>query len=157
MRVLASEADSVVEGGGDRELTFWRNYFFHCAFTRYEAGLSVDEIWSDQPIAAANDESSQVTERSAATSVEETTITFEPKTAGDNETVTVPAEQVEQEVEAESRAPLFGSPIPLEEENPEGGDNLRDGSSDYEMVGETMEDGGEMDELEAEIARELED
>ena len=26
---------------------FWRNYFFHCAYTRYEAGLSIDEIWSD--------------------------------------------------------------------------------------------------------------
>ena len=34
-------------GGGDREKVFWRNYFFHCAYTRYEAGLSIDEIWSD--------------------------------------------------------------------------------------------------------------
>ena len=34
-------------------MTFWRNYFFHCAFTRYEAGLSIDEIWSDEPPAAA--------------------------------------------------------------------------------------------------------
>jgi hypothetical protein len=35
-------------GGGVREQVFWKNYFFHCAFTRYEAGLSVDEIWSYQ-------------------------------------------------------------------------------------------------------------
>ena len=26
----------------------WNNYFVHCAFTRYEAGLSIDEIWSYQ-------------------------------------------------------------------------------------------------------------
>jgi hypothetical protein len=33
---------------------FWRNYFFHCAYTRYEAGLSIDEIWSDeQPSSSA--------------------------------------------------------------------------------------------------------
>jgi len=25
-----------LSGGGDREQVFWRNYFFHCAFTRYE-------------------------------------------------------------------------------------------------------------------------
>mmetsp|Transcript_17261 Transcript_17261/g.24934 ORF Transcript_17261/g.24934 Transcript_17261/m.24934 type:complete len:357 (+) Transcript_17261:84-1154(+) len=43
------ERQSILSGGGEREKTFWRNYFFHCAFTRYEAGLSIDEIWSDQP------------------------------------------------------------------------------------------------------------
>ena len=40
-------------GGGTRETAFWRNYFFHCAYTRYEAGLSIDEIWCEPPPAAA--------------------------------------------------------------------------------------------------------
>eukprot|EP00573_Skeletonema_grethae_P002159 CAMPEP_0201690078 /NCGR_PEP_ID=MMETSP0578-20130828/3553_1 /ASSEMBLY_ACC=CAM_ASM_000663 /TAXON_ID=267565 /ORGANISM="Skeletonema grethea, Strain CCMP 1804" /LENGTH=346 /DNA_ID=CAMNT_0048174927 /DNA_START=158 /DNA_END=1198 /DNA_ORIENTATION=- len=34
-----------LSSGGDRERTFWKNYFFHCAYARYEAGLSIDEIW----------------------------------------------------------------------------------------------------------------
>ena len=38
-----------LSSGGERELIFWKNYFFHCAYTRYEAGLSIDEIWSNEP------------------------------------------------------------------------------------------------------------
>ena len=34
-----------LSSGGHRERTFWKNYFFHCAYARYEAGLSIDEIW----------------------------------------------------------------------------------------------------------------
>ncbi|KAL7563227.1 hypothetical protein ACA910_015719 [Epithemia clementina (nom. ined.)] len=37
-------------GGGVRETIFWKNYFFHCAYSRYEAGLSVDEVWSPEAI-----------------------------------------------------------------------------------------------------------
>lgn len=41
-----------LSSGGERESTFWKNYFFHCAYTRYEAGLSIDEIWSNEPRAS---------------------------------------------------------------------------------------------------------
>lgn len=37
-----------LSGGGKREEIFWKNYFFHCAFTRYEAGMSLDEIWNQE-------------------------------------------------------------------------------------------------------------
>eukprot|EP00581_Thalassiosira_minuscula_P010056 CAMPEP_0183710072 /NCGR_PEP_ID=MMETSP0737-20130205/5936_1 /TAXON_ID=385413 /ORGANISM="Thalassiosira miniscula, Strain CCMP1093" /LENGTH=391 /DNA_ID=CAMNT_0025938295 /DNA_START=63 /DNA_END=1238 /DNA_ORIENTATION=- len=43
------EMHSRLSSGGQRELMFWKNYFFHCAYTRYEAGLSIDEIWSNEP------------------------------------------------------------------------------------------------------------
>ena len=43
-------AQSQWSGGGAREILFWKNYFFHCAFSRYEAGLSVDEVWSKEAI-----------------------------------------------------------------------------------------------------------
>jgi hypothetical protein len=52
-----------LSSGGQRELIFWKNYFFHCAYTRYEAGLSIDEIWSNEPrpssqaVAAVEEES----------------------------------------------------------------------------------------------------
>ena len=36
---------SRLSSGGERERIFWKNYFFHCAYSRYEAGLSIDEIW----------------------------------------------------------------------------------------------------------------
>jgi len=36
---------SRLSSGGERERIFWKNYFFHCAYARYEAGLSIDEIW----------------------------------------------------------------------------------------------------------------
>lgn len=42
------EMHSRLSSGGQRELIFWKNYFFHCAYTRYEAGLSIDEIWSNE-------------------------------------------------------------------------------------------------------------
>jgi hypothetical protein len=42
-------AHSRLSSGGQREVIFWKNYFFHCAYARYEAGLSVDEIWSNEP------------------------------------------------------------------------------------------------------------
>eukprot|EP00588_Corethron_pennatum_P010477 CAMPEP_0194269296 /NCGR_PEP_ID=MMETSP0169-20130528/3481_1 /TAXON_ID=218684 /ORGANISM="Corethron pennatum, Strain L29A3" /LENGTH=377 /DNA_ID=CAMNT_0039010891 /DNA_START=13 /DNA_END=1146 /DNA_ORIENTATION=- len=34
-------------GGGEREVVFWRNYFYHCACAREAAGLSTAEIWGD--------------------------------------------------------------------------------------------------------------
>lgn len=46
------EMHSRLSSGGQRELVFWQNYFFHCAYTRYEAGLSIDEIWSNEPRAS---------------------------------------------------------------------------------------------------------
>lgn len=36
---------SRLSSGGERERIFWKNYFFHCAYARYEAGMSIDEIW----------------------------------------------------------------------------------------------------------------
>ena len=42
------EMHSRLSSGGQREIIFWKNYFFHCAYTRYEAGLSIDEIWSNE-------------------------------------------------------------------------------------------------------------
>lgn len=41
-------AHSRLSSGGQREVVFWKNYFFHCAYARYEAGLSIDEIWSNE-------------------------------------------------------------------------------------------------------------
>jgi hypothetical protein len=45
------EMHSRLSSGGERERMFWKNYFFHCAYARYEAGLSIDEIWCPEQLA----------------------------------------------------------------------------------------------------------
>ena len=137
-------------GAGDRERTFWRNYFFHCAFTRYEAGLSIDEIWSDQPAILFSGVAHVDDELHA-----EETVTFEvQENYSANESVAS---------STAGRAPLFDTNITTEEETAgRATESTSSGSNegaDYEMVG--VADGdtdlAELDELEAEIARELED
>eukprot|EP00545_Synedropsis_sp_CCMP1620_P014122 CAMPEP_0119004156 /NCGR_PEP_ID=MMETSP1176-20130426/984_1 /TAXON_ID=265551 /ORGANISM="Synedropsis recta cf, Strain CCMP1620" /LENGTH=327 /DNA_ID=CAMNT_0006955833 /DNA_START=68 /DNA_END=1051 /DNA_ORIENTATION=+ len=143
------ERQSNLSGGGEREKVFWRNYFFHCAFTRYEAGLSIDEIWSDElPTTSSSDV--DVEKESV---VEEEEVTFDNKNDKTTAAVAAATEAEEKLVAAEAQEELF-----TEEKTP-----TDSPASEYEIVesadGEAnMDDAfdGEMDELEAEIARELE-
>jgi hypothetical protein len=142
------EQQSKLSGAGDRERTFWRNYFFHCAFTRYEAGLSIDEIWSDRP-PTLSDLSAHVDDDEDA--APEETITFES-----------PKKMNEQDASA-TQEPLFDTK-PQEEPRTQGATASQSSGgsnegADYEMVSGTDGDAAdlELDELEAEIARELED
>ena len=140
--ICSHSHDVTISGGGEREKVFWRNYFFHCAFTRYEAGLSIDEIWSDEappvvvPAASASEEE--------AVKGGEEEIHFEAQ-----DDTTTAATTVVQEEDDIFREEKTSSP-----------------SSEYEIVdsvqaGEDDDDedafDGEMDELEAEIAQALGD
>ena len=171
---------AALAGAGEREKSFWRNYFFHCALARYEAGLSVDEIWGDQPLELPKD----VTVASAAAAADEAsehhvdeTITFEPASparpasdvlddAGAATTASVGASlSAPSTGGAPSISSGAGGPAAA------GGPSMSQNSSasdysPYEMVGSgggvgagaTDGDGEpeDMDDLEAEIARELE-
>lgn len=153
---------SRLSGGGDHERIFWQNYFFHCAWCRYEAGLSIDEIWSDQPQA-----DSLATSVAGSEANEEETITFdaheEPEThkaflSDPTTDADGPFQAVEGQKEVLSG--MAGS---------EGGAPLSSvENSGFELVGdaEGADDENtppgdivdyELDALEAEIARELED
>lgn len=144
------------KGGGEKEKTFWRNYFFHCAWTRYEAGLSIDEIWSDQP--PTNDsikESSEPSEESGGDEITFEAVTQEPSKDGTSaDLFSKPASEQNETI---SGSPGNVASLSSSQPSPP---NL-DGA-DFELVG-GAEDGSnselnsEMDELEAEIARELED
>lgn len=135
----------LLTGGGAREKVFWRNYFFHCAFTRYEAGLSIDEIWSDQPPPPPTND---VAVEEAA---EEEVVDFEPPESAD-----VSSQQ--EDSTGESSELFVEEPQAAPTDSP---------TAEYEMVendggaddADAMDDafGGEIDELEAEILRELED
>mmetsp|Transcript_46422 Transcript_46422/g.68579 ORF Transcript_46422/g.68579 Transcript_46422/m.68579 type:complete len:353 (+) Transcript_46422:153-1211(+) len=39
------EMHAALSGGRVKEVTFWKNYFLHCALARVEVGLGLDEIW----------------------------------------------------------------------------------------------------------------
>eukprot|EP00561_Arcocellulus_cornucervis_P012438 CAMPEP_0185804126 /NCGR_PEP_ID=MMETSP1322-20130828/3073_1 /TAXON_ID=265543 /ORGANISM="Minutocellus polymorphus, Strain RCC2270" /LENGTH=392 /DNA_ID=CAMNT_0028500083 /DNA_START=63 /DNA_END=1241 /DNA_ORIENTATION=+ len=168
--LVAKHAD--LGGAGERERSFWRNYFFHCALARYEAGLSVDEIWGDKPVetaaatAAATAAPDEVSEHAA-----DETITFEPAS---------PARQV-SDVLADAAAATASLGASLSATSTGGAPSISSGVapntslsvsqessasdySPYEMVGggsavgapDFGDDTEDMDDLEAEIARELE-
>lgn len=169
---------SSLSGGGIRERTFWRNYFFHCAFTRYEAGLSIDEIWGDMTEEERAAAARQSTPQKASTGAvdhqpedeHEETITFHH----DHEESDSKSSKEQQQQQQQSSI-SSGKPSPeadsssnksyemVDGEVPgDAGDaddvNL-DGAVDDEAIaeGDAGEDDYELDELEAEIARELED
>lgn len=57
---------SRLSAGGEREKAFWKNYFFHCAYARYEAGLSIDEIWVNSSKSDDNDDEEASSRQSSA-------------------------------------------------------------------------------------------
>lgn len=156
-------------GGGARERVFWRNYFFHCAFARYEAGLTLDEIWSytEESYAATHaedaspedggDEGIVASSAAAEHGTEEETMVFDGS-GDDSQAVVVDNESaggaaisgVAEELFADDIGTANESGTDLSELSPTNGFQLVD-DEDIDVPEDS-----EMDELEAEIARELE-
>lgn len=142
-------------GGGAREETFWRNYFFHCAFTRYEAGLSIDEIWSYQN--KSNSMSQQ--EKNAECNGEDNISSNKPR-GNDEEEAEIINKSGGQDTCSQNILEMATADSPsdasevvsLSEGSPCNGFELVDDSPDEETGLDPA-----LDELEAEIARELED
>jgi hypothetical protein len=149
---ISASRSFLPKGGGQREKVFWHNYFFHCAYTRYEAGLSIDEIWSYDPNEAKKEAATEEVEEPA-----EETVVFDE---------TVEAEQdssehaFAMEPSDEPDSPVAGSSS-LDYGTTAGTSASDSVTNDYEVVDEDYGDSGSgdpaLDELEAEIARELED
>lgn len=147
---------ATLSGGGARERIFWHNYFFHCAFTRYKCGLSIDEIWSYQEESnITNNSESASTEYGEAdvtsTTVdgknEEDTIIFD---GADIEDLTTAADN-SCDGNVDGTGATDASLAALSNGSPNNG---------FELVDEDISEGSGdpvLDELEAEIARELED
>lgn len=173
------EMHSRLSSGGKRELTFWKNYFFHCAYTRYEAGLSIDEIWSNEPRKAGpavatkveeTDEYDIVDNEGQSQSDEEVVFESVSSTGSTgklefNDTTTMKAKQNQQEAvsSATNAAPESPKQIstatkrPAELSTPGDTANDSEGAGEYELVAGDIADDGSMDELEAEIAAALGD
>jgi hypothetical protein len=178
-------------GGGLREKVFWRNYFFHCAYTRYEAGLSIDEIWSEQALEERKTKTSSPPSSLQQQKDAETTPSNIPSSTNDNtveETITFEPDVLDEESGVDGKnttVAVAGASASLftevtTNESKIHTDASESAASDFEMVANTKTDtmrkdgnvqeeeevenlalGGdedyELDELEAEIARELED
>lgn len=149
-----SHALSLFPGGGPREKAFWHNYFFHCAYTRYEAGLSVDEIFRPGEDDNKDEEGDQKDE---VVDEEEELVVFDDKDSETESSTTrpafVPDEANIRKQEGET-AGQAGTHDPVES-SPSGS-----AASEFEILeGDDDVEGAdpELDELEAEIARELED
>lgn len=154
---------SSLSGGGQHEKIFWKNYFFHCAWCRYEAGLGIDEIWSvhttTQPAEFDHDHGENPGEE---------TITFEEHDVSQSSIKVFPQDPV-----VDANAPFNGEgtvnvqpAAPHEVRSATGTPANASEAADFELVGEAELAGPlqdedvvdyELDELEAEIARELED
>jgi len=178
------EMQSRLSSGGQREMIFWKNYFFHCAYTRYEAGLSIDEIWSNEPrafrpVAAAeepedfdvvnNDLDEEVVFDSASSAASvgsnamkggDSISELDGSIANDAPPSPAPITQIS--------APVGGSAPPpstpqrdvtpnLDVVSPSDSALESVGGAEYEFVAGGDGDDGPMDELEAEIAAAMAD
>jgi hypothetical protein len=150
-------------------LAFWKNYFFHCAYARYEAGLSIDEIWSnrtDTPEAAGTkgrDEGFDILDHASASDEE---IVFDGLTLNDQKSRKL------ENVSPVQQKTFEGGEVNVANENKihatdqlksdvvSSSDSVVESSrgGDYEFVATINDDEEEpLDELEAEIAAALGD
>lgn len=125
--------------GGEKEKRFWKNYFYNCAIARETVGLSLDEIWDrklDDETVDTGVESSEGVTLEKTNSVGSSS---DPKPVENTKTPAKVADIPEalQKVKADESSSDSGSP-----------------GRDFEMVEEEKED---LDDLAAQIARELEE
>jgi len=170
-----------LSSGGQRELIFWKNYFFHCAYTRYEAGLSIDEIWSNEPrpssqaVAAVEEESEDLTDVDADSEevIFDSDEAMEPMSAVmKGESAILGKDSSSSTNDAQSTSIVTStSGVDSPPSSPQRetaqvdiatpSDSVAEsgGGNDYEFVPSAGggDDDGEMDELEAEIAAALDD
>ena len=156
------EVHSKLSSGGARELAFWKNYFFHCAFARYEAGLSIDEIWSNEPkapsAAVAEKEEEPLYVVDSKTTEEEVVfdISDEAKPeAKQSASVVAATAQVNQSTATAATKAEDSLDVDLENLDDSPADSS--GGTSYDFVPEASGEDGEIDELEAEIAAALGD
>jgi len=170
-----------LSSGGQRELIFWKNYFFHCAYTRYEAGLSIDEIWSNEPrpssqaVAAVEGESEDLNDVDADSEevIFDSDEAMEPMSAVmKGEPAILGKDSSSSTNDAQSTSIVTSTsgvdspPSSPQRETAQAdiatpSDSVAEsgGGNDYEFVPSAGggDDDGEMDELEAEIAAALDD
>jgi len=186
---ILEKMHSSLTGAGDKERLFWQNYFFHCAYTRYEKGLTIEEIWERKPAppttqqmaaddadAAAANTKANTTDTDSSTSIgiddsESVELTFDldddgssHNTGGDCSSLDASSLSPTPTAVGSAKSSTPGL-TNLSAVSPPGG-SAASKSMDYEIIdvsgndddsGESEDEDAELDDLEAEIARELEE
>lgn len=163
--------------------------FFHCAYTRYEKGLTIEEIWERKPAppttqqmaaddadAAAANTKANTTDTDSSTSIgiddsESVELTFDldddgssHNTGGDCSSLDASSLSPTPTAVGSAKSSTPGL-TNLSAVSPPGG-SAASKSMDYEIIdvsgndddsGESEDEDAELDDLEAEIARELEE
>lgn len=154
------EVHSKLSAGGQRELAFWKNYFFHCAYARYEAGLSIDEIWSNEAKPSKSVDTEEEDGGFDVVDKAEEEISFVSGSADDEKYETKQSsitEAAPQQNLPNAAVNKLADPLNVDLENLNDSTEDTSGGTSYEFVPEVNEDNEEMDELEAEIAAALGD
>lgn len=152
---------SMLSGAGEKETTFWKNYFFHCAYTRYKEGLSVDEIWSQKPKASITNDMNSVVSKASEASLQNDMM-------DDDESVELEFEEDEENssiLNESNQSHTLPATLATKTSSPNvvnSGQSVSSASGNsYEIVNEAPinnedeDDDDDLDDLEAEIAREL--
>lgn len=179
-------AHSRLSSGGQREVVFWKNYFFHCAYARYEAGLSIDEIWSNEPHRPASMATPATLDKDVLSENADFVQTEQPDdgeivfdstsssaASGSEIGVTVGASDTSdacQPRSASDSTSVYPQSIPQRDIRSKKSSTITNSDSDVELLGGVVdyefldrsdrgrdEDDGSIDELEAEIAAALDD
>lgn len=162
--VNLKEIHACLAGAGEREYLFWHNYFFHCACIRQEIGLSIDEIWATKPLPAS------VEEEQAKAAADATTIASTPNkntqttaaAADDDDDASQEVMFESNDIISQQSNIIHNTPITLQKDhnktvnNDKKNANNSSSSSEYQIVEkDDAYNDDELDDLEAEIAREL--
>ncbi len=175
------EMHAQLTNAGKTEKIFWKNYFFNCAFHRYDKGLSVEEIW----VVDSNREATSLDEKSSLSQTISASLAAAVQSVNSMRSQDVEAHDdadtddsieltFEQEAEATKTDTSVSSSAQevatmLDKKSLHSNNNVSDedltgsavvsDTSAYEIVETAIIDTDaldeELDELEAEIAREL--
>lgn len=141
------KSHSCLQNAGKAEKIFWKNYFFHCAYIRYEKGLSVEEIWVETGSKPSIEQDASGTHSQTQIANEESSVelTFEADDKDDNDD------------DAEIESVLNEVTDHAKSDTVETTSSTKSATNEYEMINEVQDkiEGDDLDDLDAEIAREL--
>lgn len=140
------------------DLTFWKNYFHHCSLARMEIGLDVDELWGTKPELKGAASSKSISESTDAQSISGSAANENESSSVVSEEITFTTQLPTVADQTDATAAIAGSsPAPVShgsssQSESGNGYNTSGGSSEYDKVSDS-----DLDDLAAEIAKELED
>jgi len=150
---------SEFSGGGDKEKDFWRNYFQRCALIRKKVGMNIDEIWGaaiEQEMKSSSSQSSfkSANENEYKSPLDGFSIPSAASKLGGlmNSVLADPMAKISALTEPKPNPNVSGKETTASNNNNE---EEQDTDDSFEVIQKTKK-GDDLDDLAAEIAKELE-